>query len=144
MAKVRAATQLCPPASFTGPCLSNFLEFQPCTINDIRRVILQSSAKLCALEPINHSRLLSSHNHLLPTLHLICNNSLRIGSLPDCEKLTFITPILKKSNLDLDAASNYRPISNLTFVSMLIKRLVCYQLTSYLTDNKLFAPVQSA
>ena len=102
IAKVRAVTQLCPPppASFTEPCLSNFLEFQPCTINDIRRVILQLPAKSSALDPIHHSLLISLFDHIMFMLHLICNNSLREGSLPDCEKLAFITPILKKPGLD--------------------------------------------
>ena len=92
----------------------------------------------------HHTLFISSFDHILPILHLIWNNSLREGSLTDCEKLAFITTILKKPGLDPDAASNYRPISNLTFVSKLIEPLVCYQLTNYLTDNQLFAPVQSA
>ena len=75
---------------------------------------------------------------------VICNKSLHDGVLPEYEKQTIITPILKKPDLDLDCSSNYRPISNLTFLSKLIERLVCAQLTTYLNEHQLFAPVQSA
>ena len=43
--KIRAATQSCPPANFSGPCLTRFDEFQPCTAEEIRRIIQQSLAK---------------------------------------------------------------------------------------------------
>ena len=66
------------------------------------------------------------------------------GVLPECEKQAINTPILKKPGLDLNCSSNYRPISNLTFLSKLIERLVCAQLTTYLNEHQLFAPVLSA
>ena len=66
------------------------------------------------------------------------------GELPDSEKSAAITPIVKKSGLDPDSASSYRPISNLTFLSKLIERLVCQQLNAYLQSNNLLAPLQSA
>ena len=41
VAKASAATQSSHPAAFTGPCVTHFDEYQPCTINEIRRVIMQ-------------------------------------------------------------------------------------------------------
>ena len=55
-----------------------------------------------------------------------------------------VTPILTKSGLNADCASNNRLVSNLSFLSKLIERLVCRQLTSYLTNHHLLAPLQSA
>ena len=66
------------------------------------------------------------------------------GTLPDSEKLAHITPIVKKAGLDINCASNYRPISNLTFLSKLIERLACRQLIAYLNEHHLLASVQSA
>ena len=80
----------------------------------------------------------------LPFLQLTCNTSLRDGVLPDCEKLAYVTPNLKKLGLDADCTSNYRPVFNLSFLSKLIERLVCRQLTTYLTNHHLLAPLQSA
>jgi len=39
---------------------------------------------------------------------------------------------------------SYRPITNLSFVSKLLERLVAQQLTTYLTDNALLPDLQSA
>ena len=69
---------------------------------------------------------------------------MRNGELPASEKSAAITPIVKKSGLDPDCASNYRPISNLTFLLKLIERIVCQQLTAYLLANHLLVPEQSA
>ena len=144
MRKIRVATELCLPATLTGPCLSLFDEFQPCTAEEIRHFALQSPAKSCSLDPLPHSLFIASLNNILSLLTLICNNSLRNEELPASEKSTAITPLEKKSGLDLDCASNYRPISNLTFLLKLIKRVVCQQLTAYLLANHLLVPEQSA
>ena len=55
-----------------------------------------------------------------------------------------ITPVLKKPGLDPDDCKNYRPISNLTFVSKVVERLVARQLTDYLQENQLLPTYQSA
>ena len=83
-------------------------------------------------------------DNFLPFLQSTCNTSLRDGVLPDCENLAYVTPILKKSGLNADCALNYRPVFNLSFSSKLIERLVCRQLTSYLTNHRILAPLQSA
>ena len=144
MAKVRAATQSSCPAVFTGLCATHFGEFQPCTIDNIRRVLMQLPNKSCTLDPLPHSLLAMVLDDILPFLQLTCNTSLRDGVLPDCEKLAYVTSILKKSGLDANCTSNYRPVSNLSFLSKLIERRVCRQLTSYLTNHHLLAPLQSA
>lgn len=41
-----------------------------------------------------------------------------------------VTPLLKKTNLDTDILCNYRPISNLPFLSKILERVVARQLQS--------------
>ena len=45
--------------------------------------------------------------------------------------------------MDSDSLKNYRPISNLSFVSKLIKKVVLDQLNTYLEENTLFSSAQS-
>lgn len=144
VARVRAATQHCPPATFLGPCPVSFTTFQPCSLDDIRRIITQSPRKSCQLDPLPHSLLMASLDQLLPFLHLLCNTSMHLGILPVSEKSALITPVIKKHDLDPDSASSYRPVSNLTYVSKLIERLVCSQLTAYLHEHNLMPAQQSA
>ena len=47
------------------------------------------------------------------------------------------------SNLDAGNVENYRPISNLTYISKLVERMVNQQLVAYLDENKLLPKLQS-
>ena len=55
-----------------------------------------------------------------------------------------ITPILKKASLDSLIITNYRPVSNLSFLSKLLERTINKQLLSHLNDNDLLPECQSA
>jgi hypothetical protein len=52
---------------------------------------------------------------LLPTITYITYLSFKLGDLPRQFKSCFIYRPLKKSNLDRESLSNYRPISHLSF-----------------------------
>jgi hypothetical protein len=63
--------------------------------------------------------------------------------MPDTLKHAIITPLLKKLNLEL-IKKNYRPVSNLPFLSKLIERAVASQLIDHLSENELNDIFQSA
>jgi len=58
---------------------------------------------------------------LLPFIGVTCNTSLQEGCLPRTQKTAIITPVLKKHNADSDEQKNYRPVSNLTFISKVLE-----------------------
>ncbi len=66
------------------------------------------------------------------------------GKVPTSLKEAMINPILKKASLDKDTLNNYRPVSNLPFISKLIERVVCAQIVSHLDKNNLSEKYQSA
>ena len=74
----------------------------------------------------------------------LVNASLVSSQFPTAHKHALITTILKKPSLDPAQLSHYRPISNLSFVSKLLERLVASQISSYFNTNDLFSPLQSA
>ena len=59
-------------------------------------------------------------------------------------KIALIRPLLKKITLDPDIYKNYRPVSNLSFLSKLIEKVVVNRLFSHMTDNNLHDLMQSA
>lgn len=64
-------------------------------------------------------------------------------SLPFYNKTPHI-PLLKKSSLDHEEFKNFRPISNLKFVSKVIGIVVAAQVKNYLHHNDLHETFQSA
>jgi len=72
------------------------------------------------------------------------NVSMRFGSFPTSQKTAIVVPALKKPSLDPLDMSNYRPISNLSFVSKLLERCVNTQLNRHLKANGLLPESQSA
>ena len=64
--------------------------------------------------------------------------------MPANFKRAVITPLLKKPNLDQDSMNNYRPISNLSFVSKLLERHVAVQLRQHPDNNNVLDTFQSA
>ena len=59
-------------------------------------------------------------------------------------KSAVVTPLIKKSTLNPDILKNYRPVSNLSYISKLLKRMVAKRLTDYMTENNLHEHLQSA
>lgn len=71
------------------------------------------------------------------------NRSLSEGFLPSSQKRAIVFPTLKKPNLDPNLCQNYRPISNLSFLSKTLERLISLQLLPYLQQSGLLPSRQS-
>ena len=52
-------------------------------------------------------------------------------------KEALVTPLLKKASLDPEVLKNYRPVSNLSFVSKIIEKVVATHLNEHLSRNNL-------
>ena len=81
---------------------------------------------------------------VVPAMTSIINNSLKLGEVPPVLKVAKICPVLKKANLDSNVMSNFRPVSNLCFLSKTLERVVSKQLTTFLQENNLYDDFQSA
>ncbi|KAK3572797.1 hypothetical protein QTP86_007400 [Hemibagrus guttatus] len=80
---------------------------------------------------------------LLLFITTVINGSLTSGHVPTVFKKARVIPILKKPALDPSDISNYRPVSLLSFLSKILERVVCNQLSDYLMQNNLHDPNQS-
>ena len=89
------------------------------------------------------STLVSKCEDLLPVLTKIVNNSLQSGCFPEIWKEALVFPLLKKPGLDV-IFKNFRPVSNLSFVSKLIERAAFNQIHGHLVCNNLYPVAQSA
>lgn len=118
-------------------------EFNLVTTDDIVKLVSSSPCKSCTLDPLPTPLVKSAIDLLKPVITAIINRSLIDGIFPESYKEALVTPILKKPSLDQDLLKNYRPVSNLTFISKILEKVVASQLTSYLKNNGLLEPHQS-
>ncbi len=64
--------------------------------------------------------------------------------MPAQLKEAMLKPKLKKSNLEFEEYLNFRPISNLKYLSKIIEKAVATQLIGHLINNNLEERLQSA
>jgi len=119
-------------------------EFSSVDEGQLRKVILKSKKTSCELDPAPTKFLLQFLEVLLPVLVLIINLSLKSGQVPKCFKKAVVKPLLKKSGLDPNISQHYRPVSNLSFVSKLLEKVVADQLINHLNVHGCLDKYQSA
>ncbi len=122
------------------PKLSNFTLL---TENEVEKLIRDFPNKQCGLDPLPLALLKECLTTVLGHITKIVNLSLSMGDLSPTLKKAIITPLLKKLGLEL-ILKNYRPVSNLSFLSKLIEKIVATQFVDHLRKNKLLDPLQSA
>ena len=124
---------------FTG---STITAFEAISREAVNRIIQSSPAKTCDLDPIPTS-LLKKCIELTPIITTIVNKSLTSGIYPDIFKEALVRPLLKKKGTNKDELKNYRPVSNLHFISKVIEKAVASQLETHLVRNELLDTLQS-
>src|SRR6218665_2862367 len=125
------------------PSQSSLQILHPASETEVLLLLNSLPNKQCELDPIPTSLLKECASVLLPVITQIINLSLSTGNFPLAFKHSLVTPLLKKANLDKENLSNYRPISNLSFLSKLTERIVLARLNDYLSSNSLLNPHQS-
>ena len=80
----------------------------------------------------------------IPIITILVNLSLGQSSMPDKLKEAHITPLIKKPQSDSEELSNYMPVSNLSYISKLVERVVASRLQDHIKANQLGEKMQSA
>ena len=96
-------------------------KFEPLSENEVKNIINKLGIKSCELDIMPKSLLKKCLSGLLPSVTKIVNISLSTGTFPENYKEAIIRPLLKKTGLEL-LCSNYRPVSNLSFMSKVIEK----------------------
>ena len=119
-------------------------KFTPVTEEDVVNIIKKAPCKTCALDPVPSWMVQKHLGILAPTLTRIVNMSLEQGVFPSSMKHALVSPLLKKAYLDCEQLRNYRPVSNLAYISKVIERVVDAQLAEHISHHRLHEPMQSA
>ena len=121
-----------------------FVEFQQVCEEDILRHIRELNKTHCELDPIIVSKLGKAYEDSAPFIVKIINKCFSEAVFVLSEKRALIRPYLKKVGLDCDNLSNYRPVSNLSYLSKIMERTMLDQLFPYLERSGVISRYQSA
>ncbi|KAF7245550.1 hypothetical protein EYD10_08337 [Varanus komodoensis] len=125
----------------SGPKLMD--EFQLLQPDDVDKVLGQVRPTTCLLDPCP-SWLINNTKHGIGTWILeVVNTSLREGWVPAPLKEAVVRPILKKTSLDPEMATNYRPVANILFLGKALEWVVAGQLQALLDETDYLDPFQS-
>ena len=127
-------------AQVSPPPLS---KFSLITEEKVHKLINSSTNKSCTLDPMPTSLVIDCIYVLLPIITKMINLSLGSGLFTDDWKCALVLPLLKKPRLDL-LFKNYRPVSNLQYVSKLTERMVFEQIHTHMMTHSLYPEFQSA
>ena len=117
---VRACVRACVCVS------TSFDVFEPASLSDVEKIALASATKSCELDPLPTSLVKHYIDALSPLLARIINASLSSTIFPAPMKHAVVVPALKKGGSDASVLTNYRPISNITFVAKMTERFVAF------------------
>lgn len=144
VADIRAATASSLPVDIRHRNTMEFSTLEPVTVTEVEKLIARMPAKSCQRDPIPTWLVKQLKDVLAPIITILCNVSFQSATLPASHKQAVVLPRLKKPTLDLNNPSSYRPISNLTFLSKLIERLVAMRFVTHAEVNRLFPVYQSS
>ena len=137
---VRASTAATPVYEVPSRATTSTLEeWSTVTVNEVEKLISSALNKTSQLDPAPTWLVKEMRGHLAPFITLMFNRSLVTGCFPAEFKQAVVRPLLKKSGLDTSKMKSYRPVSNLSFLSKLLEKVVQDRIQTFLDSNGLIA-----
>ena len=106
-----------PTFSISSPLTS----FKLPTVSEITGLIFKSKSSTCQLDPLPTYLVKSCMPALYSLITDIIHSSMTSGVVPSSLKTAAITPTVKKPGTDPNDLNNFRPISNLPFISKILE-----------------------
>ena len=119
-------------------------QFFPATVEEVRAIIQRSSSSTSGADPFPTTMIKQCLPVLLPVITKIINCSMTEGVFPEHFKEALVTPLLKPGKTSRSDMCNYRPISQLPFVSKVLENIVASRVRLHLDEHNLFDEYQSA
>ena len=124
------------------PVNSPLSEFRPISLDEFEAVYKRCNTTHCQLDPIDFRKI--SPQFLKNDFLNIINTTFESRVFPTSEKRGIIYPLLKAHDLDIELLSNYRPITNVSYLSKLIETAIYTQLYEHISVNDILPVRQSA
>ena len=124
-------------------CHTTWKEFRMISEEELVSIVKSMSSKHCDLDPLPTWVVKECIRDLAPVLTSMVNHSLHQSTVAASLQKAIVFPTIKNLYGDREALSNYRPVSNIPFLSKLLEKVVLTQLNDYLERNSLLGKHQS-
>ena len=105
-----------------------FDQFELVSFSSLCDIVKSRKPTNCLFDIVPAKVLKMVFNTVGPSLLVFINSCLRLGTVPAAFKHAVVRPLLKRPNLDPSMLSNFRPVSNLLFLSKVLEKVVFIQL----------------
>lgn len=141
--KIRSELDDFPEFSAPYRDCKTFSQFLPVSETWIMKHVKSTKPTTAAIDPCPSAWIKDNIDIVSPLLTRIVNTSFENNDFTSSWKKAVVIPLLKKSGLDL-LLPNYRPVSNLTYISKIVERCVMDQFNAHLLEENLLPSYQSA
>ena len=111
---------------------------------EVRRLVLSAPCKSSDLDPIPTSLEKDCIDILVSPIMSIVHLSLSKGCFPSHFKSALVSHLLKKPTPNRDDLKNYRPVSNLSFLSKILEKVLASHLNPHIYSSHISIDYQSA
>ena len=125
-------------------CVPKLYNFPLLSEENVCKLIKGFASKSCLLDCIPTWFVKCNLDIFVPAVTKIINASMSTGVFPDSLKHAIISPIIKKPSLDPNTLKNYRPVSNIKFLSKLMERHAVNTINNHMSELNLGESLQSA
>ena len=115
---------------------SSFNSFLPLDREEILNIIKSVNPTNCIMDPFNSQFLLKFKETIADAITIMTNQSFITGEFLDDWKVVAVRPLIKGPNVDTEL-KNYRPISNLSFLSKITEKVAQLQLQKHFDQQSL-------
>ena len=114
--------------------------------SEITSLVVRAPCKSSELDPIHTGLVKDCIDLLITPITSIINLSLTEGHFPAHFKSAYVFPRPRKRSVSLnkDSMKNYWPVSNLSFLSKVLEKVVVNKLNSHINSSNTFNQYQSA
>ena len=132
----------CPGFFLTS--VKELCKFSQTSVNELSSLLKTMSSKSCVLDKIPAILMKECYDTLLPVITDIVYLSFDTAIVPTAFKEAVVDPIPEKDSLDHEVYKNFRPTSNLSFISKATEKVVAVRLNHHLENASLHETFQSA
>ena len=130
--------------SILPACTTIIGNFTLVTTEELSIIISCMNKTTCASDPFPTRLLISYLQFIIDVILYIVNLCITTNVFPLPCKSSIVTPLIKKPGLDAEILKNYRPVSNLSFLSKVIEKVIASRIISHIENNAIIDKFQSA